>query len=314
MLKNLKPSIIVQRDRVAKLLAHIDPHGVSRRWAQVIPRRVYSVATPNSLWHIDTNHKLIRWNFVLDGCIDGYSRLVVLLQLHTNNLASSMLSDFLTATNCYGIPSRVRADKGGEFTHIRKLMDEVNGQGRGSFIAGKSVHNVRIERLWRDVYTKVLEKFHDLFCAMEERRVLDINNHVHLACLHYVFGKRIQQCLNFWKLAHNDHPVRLEKNKSPKQLWHNASMLYSNKENTAMTSLFRRDPSEYEPIFERFRNIYTLPEPDSIKIVLPRFSLPLSDEQLGRLSASINVLRESNYDGIDIYVEVMKFVHENVTM
>lgn len=60
MLKNLGPAVIVQRDRVARILSNVDPHGTSRRWAQVIPRRVYSVATPNSLWHIDTHHSLIR--------------------------------------------------------------------------------------------------------------------------------------------------------------------------------------------------------------------------------------------------------------
>jgi len=60
ILKNLTPPVIVQRDRVGKILSTVDPHGAARRWAQVIPRRVYRVATPNSLWHIDTHHSLIR--------------------------------------------------------------------------------------------------------------------------------------------------------------------------------------------------------------------------------------------------------------
>lgn len=60
MLKILDPPIIVQRDKAARLLANVDPAGTARRWAQVIPRRTYSVATPNSLWHIDTHHSLIR--------------------------------------------------------------------------------------------------------------------------------------------------------------------------------------------------------------------------------------------------------------
>ena len=61
MLKCLNPPVNVQRDRVARILAHADPAGTARRWAQVIPRRVYSVPTPNSLWHLDTHHSCIRY-------------------------------------------------------------------------------------------------------------------------------------------------------------------------------------------------------------------------------------------------------------
>ena len=62
MLKGRNPPVIVQRDRVQKLMAEINPVATIRRWAQVIPRRTYSVPTPNSLWHIDTHHSLIRYN------------------------------------------------------------------------------------------------------------------------------------------------------------------------------------------------------------------------------------------------------------
>ena len=33
-------------------------------WFNTIIRRVYSVQGPNSLWHIDGLHCLIRWRFV----------------------------------------------------------------------------------------------------------------------------------------------------------------------------------------------------------------------------------------------------------
>ncbi|XP_028413842.1 uncharacterized protein LOC114536687 isoform X2 [Dendronephthya gigantea] len=50
----------VQRSRVRQCLRELDPLGTALRWNDTIYRRKYSVPAPNSLWHIDGNHKLIR--------------------------------------------------------------------------------------------------------------------------------------------------------------------------------------------------------------------------------------------------------------
>ena len=69
---------------------------------------------PNAVWHIDGNHKLIRWRMVVYGGIDGYSRLVVYLQCSSNNFAVTVLSAFMYAVYRYGIPGCVQSDLGGE--------------------------------------------------------------------------------------------------------------------------------------------------------------------------------------------------------
>ena len=63
---------IIQRWRVAESLIRVDEAAVAMRWSQVIKRRTYQVPGPNALWHIDGNHKLIR--YYTDFCIVMYER------------------------------------------------------------------------------------------------------------------------------------------------------------------------------------------------------------------------------------------------
>ena len=49
----------VQRDRIRVSMARVDPISCRLRWATVVSRRSYSVAGPNSLWHIDGHHSLM---------------------------------------------------------------------------------------------------------------------------------------------------------------------------------------------------------------------------------------------------------------
>ena len=91
---------------------------------------------------------------MIRGGIDGYSRLIMFLKASTNNCASTVLSAFTSAIEEFGLPSQVRVDRGGENSMIAQYMLEhpMRGPNRGSIIAGRSVHNQRIERLWRDLH------------------------------------------------------------------------------------------------------------------------------------------------------------------
>ena len=53
-----------------------------------------------------------------------------------------MLSAFLKAVDEFGLPSQIRTDKGGENVLIAHYMNShpERGPGRGSIIAGKSIH------------------------------------------------------------------------------------------------------------------------------------------------------------------------------
>jgi hypothetical protein len=118
---------------------------------------VYSIPAPNHLWHMDTNHKLIRWNFIKAGGIDGFSRFVVFLKCVDNNRADTIFCCFKTGVEHYGTPLRVRSDQGLENLKVAEYM--LAHRSQSSMLVGKSTHNQRIERLWRDIFEGVLSFF-----------------------------------------------------------------------------------------------------------------------------------------------------------
>ena len=91
----------VQRFRIRNSIYRVDPINTALRWSEPIQRRPYSVPAPNSLWHIDSNLKLIRWGFVVQGAMDGFSRVVIYCRCHLDNKASTTLSLFLEAEKVY---------------------------------------------------------------------------------------------------------------------------------------------------------------------------------------------------------------------
>ena len=58
-------NIRVPRSRLRESIHKVDGDGVEGRSKGRLKRRVYDVKGPNHLWHIDTNHKLVRWNFII---------------------------------------------------------------------------------------------------------------------------------------------------------------------------------------------------------------------------------------------------------
>jgi len=179
-----------------------------------------------------------RWGFVTHGCIDGYSRLVTFLQTGTNNTANAVLNLFAQACYKYGLPSRVRCDHEGENVNVALFMNLVRGTDRCSCILGKSVHNQRIERLWRDVVTQVTEFFYTLFYELEDENILDCNNSMHLSALHYVFLPIINQRMSCFQSSWNAHRLRTAGNLSPQQLWVDGMLKHANSDYSGVKEIY----------------------------------------------------------------------------
>ena len=66
----------IQKARVFASMRRLDALGNALRENRSIRRRKYATKRPNSLWHCDGHHKLIRWGIVIHGFIDGFCRTV----------------------------------------------------------------------------------------------------------------------------------------------------------------------------------------------------------------------------------------------
>ncbi|KAJ7603662.1 hypothetical protein DFH06DRAFT_1022002 [Mycena polygramma] len=100
-------------------------------------------------------------------------------------------------------------------------MEQLYGLDHGAYIWGRSVHNIRIERLWCDVTRGFGRKWNNFFLSLEYSCGLRPDIEAHLWLLHHLFLDAINQDAQEWARTWNAHKIRFdtERTRSPEDLF-----------------------------------------------------------------------------------------------
>ena len=281
----LHMNIKVPRAMLRQAIHRVDHINTVYRQSDVIRRRVYTSPHPNAVWHIDGNHKIIRWRLVVHAGVDGFSRLLVYIKCANNNAATTVFDAFSEGISEFGMPTHVRSDHGGENYEVWRYMLSTYDDP-SHVITGRSTHNERVERMWRDVTRCVSSSFIDVFYALESDGALDPANEVDIFCLHLVFLPRINKALADFRGSWNRHPLSTEGNMSPLQLFTEGLCETA----AADQANVNQSPTPYLTADSEARSTFGETEVTSVEVPSNLFA-PCS-QLLAELQSSINPLSE----------------------
>lgn len=160
------------------------------------------------------------YQIYIHACIDGYSRKVLYIHCSSNKNSHTVLNVFRRCVQEFGFPFKVRSDKGLETKKVAKFVLKNRGVDSNAYITGRSVHNVRVERLWGEV-NKITWRYKNLLHHLQSNGILNLDNYRHIQAVAYIFKPRIQRSLEEFKNTWNFHQLRTVKGdiKTPELLY-----------------------------------------------------------------------------------------------
>ncbi|XP_074110011.1 uncharacterized protein LOC141534518 [Cotesia typhae] len=204
---------------IDEIYSSVDSDSIEERSRRRLLRRKYSVPGPNFLWHIDGYDKLKPFGFAIHGCLDGFSRKIIWLEVATSNNKPEIIAHyFLKAVQKLKLlPTLIRSDCGTENCIVEALQQTLrfhhddNLAGWKSFIKGKSTSNQRIESYWSQLRRHGLDFWINLFKDLRERGLYNDSSILHVECLRFCFGHLIRAELKMIRHEWNRHRIRKQK-------------------------------------------------------------------------------------------------------
>lgn len=195
------------------------------------------------------------------------------IECRDNNKAETVLQLFSQSIQKYSIvPRKIRTDLGVENTLLWEAMPL-------DHLTGSSVHNQRVERLNRDVNNNIRRRFGPIFYGLENEGTLNVSDKLDIALLHSLYLPRINEVLQNFKDAHNNHQIRTEGNLTPTELISRYMHLYE-------------APNDIETRY-LIPNLPAQPEP-TVSVLTQNVTSALQ-------AANLNILLNDNAEGMDTF-------------
>lgn len=206
-----RKGMFVKRERVMTCLRELDPEGVESRKQKRLRRRAYHTKGPNYIWHIDGHDKLKPFGFSIHGCIDGFSRRIIWLEVSTTNKNPEVIAKFYldAVKQVGGVPRKMRSDDGSEnslveaiHTYLRYSNSNGDNADLSCFAIGRSTANQRIEAYWSHLVKDGPGWWISFFKDLRDLNIFNDSDPVHIDCIRFCFmhilRKELYEVAELW--------------------------------------------------------------------------------------------------------------------
>ena len=184
---------ICRRHDVRQIVKQLDSDSAKLRKRRRLSRRRYAADVPNFVWYLDGHDKLKPFGVSIHGCIDGFSRYLIWLEVASSDKKPELIAKFYLdpVKSLEGIPLQIKAYNGTEHSLIEPMhlhLSVLNANlEMNHFRIITLPQNQRIELYWSVLQRDRLGWWRRFFQDLVDLKLLNTDDPVVLDCLHYCF-------------------------------------------------------------------------------------------------------------------------------